>query len=248
MPQSTTTRSIERAFDILECFLNEKQEFTLKEIVYLTQLSPSTVHRLIKALEKRNYLICDSTKKYKLGSMVSKLGFVTTGKMGLDFKMLARKYMIELHQKYNESISLYIIDDDKRLCIDRIESTHDLRRVIDIGSTFPLEVGAAGRVLLAFQDQDSVDDMYLNVNISSLEYKKIREQGYIISEGEREVGVSALAVPIFNFTNKIIATLALSGPSIRLDEKTLNQIAIDLKDISDKISKELGYTKDNSTK
>ncbi|WP_024955831.1 IclR family transcriptional regulator [Sulfurospirillum arcachonense] len=242
MTESTTTRSIERAFDILECFLDEQQEFTLKEIVALTKLSPSTVHRLIKALEKRKYLICNKNKKYKLGSMVAKLGFVTVGKMGLDFKMIARKHMIQLHKKYNESISLYVIDDDKRLCIDRIESTHDLRRVIDIGSTFPLEVGAAGRILLAYLDQASVDDMYIHVDISSQEYQKIREQGYIVSQGEREVGVSALAVPIFNFTKKVIATLSLSGPSIRLDKKILNEIAIDLKSISEKISKELGYT------
>lgn len=244
MSESTTTRSIERAFDILECFLGETQEFTLKELVSLTNLSPSTVHRLIKALEKRNYLMCDTHKKYRLGSMVSQLGFVTAGKMGLDFKMIARKYMIELHQKYNESVSLYVIDDNKRLCIDRIESTHELRRVIDIGSTFPLEVGAAGRILLAFLDQDSIDDMYLDVNISSQEYQKIRREGFLISEGEREIGVSALAVPIFNFTKKIIATLALSGPTVRLDKKILSEIAQDLKNVSEKISKELGYFKD----
>jgi len=244
MVENTTTRSIERAFDILECFLGEKQAFTLKEIVFLTNLSSSTAHRLIKALEKRQYLVCDKNKQYKLGSTVAKLGFITTGKMGLDFKMIARKYMIELHKKYNESISLYIIDEDKRLCIDRIESTHELRRVINIGSTFPLEIGAAGRVLLAYLDQNRIDDMYLHVNIQSPEYKKIREQGFIASEGEREVGISALAVPIFNFNKNVIAALSLSGPSIRLNSEILHEVSIDLKDISEKISKELGYIND----
>lgn len=242
MKEKTLTRSIERAFDILECFLVDKQELTLMEITSLTNLSASTAHRLIATLEKRNYLVRNNeNKKYQLGSIVAKFVNIISGKIGLDFKIIVRKYMIELHHIYNESMSLYVIDGDKRLCIDRLESTHELRRVIDIGSTFPLGLGAAGRVLIAYLNQNSVDDLYLNTDINSLEYQRIRGLGYVISEGEREVGVSAVAVPIFNFTGKIIASLSISGPSARLDYIKLTKIAEDLKAYSTKISKELGY-------
>jgi DNA-binding IclR family transcriptional regulator len=242
MLKKTPTRSIERAFDILECFLLEKQELTLMEITALTNLSVSTTHRLIATLEKRNYLVRNKeNKKYHLGSILTKFVNMISGKMGLDFKMIARKQMIELHHMYNESMSLYVIDGEKRLCIDRLESTHELRRVIDIGSTFPLGLGAAGRVLIAYLDQDSVDDLYLNADTNSLEYQTIRKLGYMISEGEREVGISAVATPIFNFTGKIIAALSISGPSVRLDYEKLTKIAEDLKEYSFKISKELGY-------
>lgn len=242
MAESTTTRSIERAFDILECFLEDVQELSLKEICEKTGLSASTVHRLLSALESRKYLKKDEVKKYHLGSMVAKLGYMVAGKMGLDFKILVKRHMLALQQKYNESVSLYVIDGDKRLCIDRVESTHQLRRVIDIGATFPLEVGAAGKVLIAHLSQDEIDDMYLHVDITSSEYKSVREQGYSMSQGEREVGVSALAVPIFNFSGKVIAAISISGPSVRLDEDTLKHMVEELKTVSHDISHELGYT------
>lgn len=58
----TTTRSLQRALDVIECFLGEKQDLTLKDIREKTALSVSTVHRLINALEKRDYLIKDEKK------------------------------------------------------------------------------------------------------------------------------------------------------------------------------------------
>lgn len=240
--EKTPTRSIERAFDILECFFKEKQDLSLMEISVLVDLSPSTVHRLIATLEKRNYLVRDSeSKKYHLGSMVAKLSSVVSGKMGLDFKMIVRKYMIEVHSLYNESTSLYVMDGDKRLCIDRLDSTHELRRVMTIGSTLPLGLGAAGRVLIAYLTQDEVDDLYLDIDINSTVYQNIRKKGYCVSEGERELGVFAAAAPIFNFTGKIIASLSVSGPSVRLENDKLNQIGLVLKERGLKISKELGY-------
>lgn len=240
--EKSPTRSIERAFDILECFLGEHSTLTLKQIIQETSLSASTVHRLMATLEKRNYVVRDETsKEYALGSMVSKLGYVTTGKMGLDFKSVARKYMAQLHEMYNESISLYVLDGDKRLCIDRIESTHELRRAINIGSSFPLGIGAAGRVLVAYLDQDKVYDLYLDIDLTSPEYVTIKEQGFIISEGEREIGLSAVAAPIFDFTGKVIGALSLSGPSLRLERERLENIALHVKKKSELISQEMGY-------
>lgn len=248
LEKKTPTRSIERAFDILECFLLEKQELTLMEISTLTNLSISTTHRLIATLEKRDYLVRNSeNKKYQLGYTVTKFVNMISGKIGQDFKMIVRKYMIQLHQLYNESMSLYVIDGNKRLCIDRLESTHELRRVINIGSTLPLGIGAAGKVLISYLNQDSVDDLYLNVDINSLEYRKIRELGYIITEGEREVGISAIAAPIFNFNGKVIAALSISGPSARLDYAKLTQVASKIKECSIKVSNELGYKIESKT-
>jgi DNA-binding IclR family transcriptional regulator len=237
----TTTRSLQRALDVIECFLGEKQDLTLKDIREKTALSVSTVHRLINALEKRDYLIKDEKKRYHLGGMIAKLGYIKIGKVGFDFKITARKYMLHLQQKYNESVSLYIIEANKRLCIDRVESTHHLRRVIDIGSSLPLGIGAAGKVLIANLSQDEVDDMYLHVNIDSSEYELIRELGYSHSEGERELGVSALAVPIFNFTGKVVAAISISGPTARFDKNIIDNMIMDIKEASKELSRDLGY-------
>lgn len=247
MPKlKTTTRSIERSLDILECFVNVKQKLMLTEIASLVNLSPSTTHRLIATLEKRKYLERDSkTKQYQLGLTIAKLANVISNKIGLDFKIIVRKYMVAIQDKYNESLSLYVTDGNKRLCIDRLESTHALRRVVNIGSVFPLGLGASGRILIAYLDQNHIDDMYLDIDINSPRYQAIRKDGYCISVGERELGVSAVAAPIFNFTGNVIAALSIAGPSIRLEKVQLIEIAQEVKKSCYELSKELGYQPKN---
>lgn len=49
---NSSTRSIERALDILECFMFGGIELSLMEISNKINLSPSTAHRLIGTLQK----------------------------------------------------------------------------------------------------------------------------------------------------------------------------------------------------
>ena len=55
---------------------------------------------------------------------------------------------------FNETASVYIAEGDSRICLDHVESTHSLRRVIPIGESLPLYKGAAGKVLLAWAPKE----------------------------------------------------------------------------------------------
>jgi DNA-binding IclR family transcriptional regulator len=48
------------------------------------------------------------------------------------------------------------------------------------------------------------------------ELRQIRRKGYAESEGEIEVGVSSLSVPVFNVNGEVEAGLTIAGPSFRL--------------------------------
>ncbi|MDP3487169.1 MAG: IclR family transcriptional regulator, partial [Bacillota bacterium] len=215
--KSSFTRSIERALDILECFLPEVQELSLMDISNKTELSPSTVHRLIATLESRHYLKRnEATKKYYLGSTIAQLGNTSLSNLKKDFRTVALPYMSRLSTRFNETVSMFVVEGKTRMCVERVETTHALRRVLNIGERLPLDRGATGRLLLAYLPKEQVEEI-MDEYSESIEQKlqEIRDNGYAFSIGEREEGLAAIAAPVFYAKGKVIAGLAMSGPTVR---------------------------------
>ena len=65
--QRSGTQSISRTLDVIECFL-EVPERGVNEIARLCGLSPSTAHRVVRALVARGYLGQNASRnRYRLG-------------------------------------------------------------------------------------------------------------------------------------------------------------------------------------
>lgn len=228
--KDTTVRSIERALDILDCFALKSPELSLTEISRTIHLAISTTSRIIATLEKRSYLARDEgTQKYRLGSRLARIGAL--GFTANDLGTVARPIMQELNRLYNEGVSLYVVQDDYRVCIERVQSTQPLRRVINVGDRYPLTRGASGRVLLAYLPGERRKELLAKDPFTTEEsLAELRSLGYTISVGEREAGVTSISAPVFNAKLEAVAALALSGPSVRFPEEDFpDKIAVVLR-------------------
>lgn len=241
--QKSTTRSIERALDILECFLSDGHALSLMEISEKTNLSPSTTHRILNSLLNRHFLERnDENKKFYLGSNIAKLGNISLKSIDENLNEIARPFMLELRDKYNENVSLYVLDKENKLCIERIQSTRTLRQIINVGDRLTISKGSVGKLFLAYMDENKQKEFFARHNDIKLEdLMKIKEKGFAFSNGEREEGLVGIASPIYSVKGEVIAALSLSGPSIRfLNEELTDKINDNIK-TADKISNALGY-------
>lgn len=186
-------RAIDRALDILDCFEPGQLELTLTDIANRIDLSMSTTSRIVATLEKRRYLVRNTdTQRYSLGSRIAQIGAL--GLSSMDLRKIALPYMRDLNALYNEGVSLYVIRDDERICVERVESTLPLRRVVNVGDRHPLTRGAAGRVLLAYLPRERREAILARDPFTSEEaLEELRHGGYTVSLGEREEGVSSIA-------------------------------------------------------
>lgn len=244
MKEISNVRAIDRALDILCCLDDKKTELSLTDISKEVDLARSTTTRILSTLEKREFLFRDKeTQKYSLGPRIAQLGMICFSNM--DFRKIAKPMMAELRDMYNESVSLYIVQGNHRVCIERIESTHPLRRVINIGDRLVLTRGASGRLLLAYTKTEKLREI-LEKDPYTTEGKleELRKKEYAVSRGEREEGVTSIAAPIFNARKKMITALAISGPSIRFPEEELTERIEVVKNFARKISLSLGYKED----
>lgn len=238
--KDTSVRSIERALDILDCFRPGRLELSLTEIANSIDLALSTCSRLISTLEKRSYLVRNTdTQRYSLGPRVSQIGAL--GLSNMELRKVALPYMRELNSIYNEGISLYVIQDEERVCVEKVDSTLPLRRVINVGDRHPLTRGAAGRVLLAYLPPERrqailAKDPYTNEDA----LEELRRSAYTVSLGEREEGVSSIAAPIEDARCEVVAALSMSGPSVRFEGPSFSDKIHKVRKSAELISKALG--------
>jgi IclR family KDG regulon transcriptional repressor len=245
-------QSLQRAFAILDCFQDMQPELGVREIARQLELHPSTVGRILTTLTSLGVLNQDKeTHRYRMGSKV--LNWGATYMNNMDLRVIARPYMEELHKITEETISLDIPDGETRICVDRIESPQKLRWVKQLGERMPYYASASGRTLLSFMKPVEQDAILKNIPFEQLtpytttdpivfsqELELTREQGYAVSQGERVEGVSCVAAPIFDATEKIIGAITISGPSTRFSEQKIQDYAELLVQITEQISQAMG--------
>lgn len=229
-------RAVERSLEILECFSEARDEIGLSELARSLMLPKATVFRLARTLEDRGYLVQVLERQtYRLGPKVAALGHVFLA--NLDYRAVALPFMKVLRDEIHEAVSLYIaVGDGERMCVQRVESTHALRQIINIGDRLPINRGSAGKLLIAFQHLDTYAE-----GIAKEELQRIREQGYAVSIDERGQGLSSISVPIRNNKGDVIASLTVSGPEFRFTREHIETYIKELVKTAKQISYQLGY-------
>jgi len=248
-------KSIKRSIQILNSFTLQKKELGITELSKMLNLHKSTIHRILVTLEDENIVIKNKiSQKYRLGMKLFEFGNIA--KEQIELRDYALPIMEDLAKKTEESIDLNIIMDDKRVSVEKIESTHDLRRIIQLGRNLPLYCGGSGKAILAFLPASKIERIIRKENLICLgpktitdplilreHLKEIRKNGYAQSFEERVLGSSSVAAPIFDYKGNVIASISISGPITRFTKKKVPIFICLVKEAAEEISKAFGYHK-----
>lgn len=239
-------RSVQRAIDILRAFGVTENALTLTEISQKTGLAKSTATRILATLEENNFLEKDvATGKYYLGAQLYFLGHAAG--RSIDLKDVAKAPMLQLREEFKETVNLYILEEEHRVCVQQFESLQSVKHIIQIGQQLPLTVGASGKVILAYQDQNFINEMMDKQQMIKSKAKLQRELNQIYTDGyadsieERESGTSAVAAPVFGIANHLIGVVSVSGPAQRFYPREINNLQTKLKEVTMEISINMGY-------
>lgn len=221
--------SVERALLILDAFKQGEAVLSLAELAIKTGLYKSTILRLIGTLEYFGYIKKTPTGGYRLGVSVFQLGLLY--KSSFDLERYIRPVLKTLVEKTNETAAYYVRAGYQRQCLYRVNSPRSARHHLEEGSLLPLEVGATGRVLLAYTNGAEEDC-------------EVKRSGFYISLGERDPDVAAVAVPVLGQTGEIYGALSVSGLRSRFDQdkrkKALVELQLEAKALSYKLNEEGG--------
>ncbi len=163
------------------------------ELPERTGISRATAHRLAIGLEAHGLL-----RRTNDGAFVAGLALLGLGRAAADAFPLAAAatpVLEALRDRTGESTQLYVVDGDERLCVAAVDSSHELRTIVRVGSRLPLDVGSAGHVLT----EDAT-------------------AGWVASVAERASGVASVSAPVRR-DDRVIAAVSVSGPIERMTKR-----------------------------
>jgi DNA-binding IclR family transcriptional regulator len=228
---------------ILECFQLDDDSLTLTEMTARSGLSKATVHRLNQELLEWGMLE-RSGLEYRLGMRAFELGSRVPR-----FRVLrdaVRPYMESLHHRTRETIHLAVRDGMEVLYLEKVSSRPAAARPSRIAGRLPLHATATGKVLLAFDRSDVLDEMLARGPLERItpatvalpgvlrdQLRRAREEGYATELEETTAGYCSVAVPLFGDSGLLLASLSMTVPVVRAD---LVRHAATLRAVSERVS------------
>jgi DNA-binding IclR family transcriptional regulator len=192
--------AVEHALAVLKAFRAGDASLTLKELSLRTGMYKSTILRLITTLVQEHCMVRLDDGSYQLGSMLLHWGGLYQSALRLDDHV--PPILRRLVQETEEGVSFFTREGNLRVCLFRVDSPRSVRDHIHTGDLLPLDRGSAGRVLVCFDRTLTPPE----------EFPK---ELFILTVGEREPDIAAIASPVFGPYGSLRGALAISGPAGR---------------------------------
>lgn len=222
---------LSKGIRILEAFDSIHTRMTVTEAAHRVCLSPASARRCLMTLRELGYAQTDG-KRYWLGHGALRISYAYASSTRLP--RLIQPVLDALSERSRDSASLAVLLDGAAVIAARSTARRTMRVGLVVGSRLPLYCSAAGRALLASLPESRAVDLLrsivrpkLTVNtVTEIEkLKKVlaiaRQTGYAVCDEEIELGVRAIAVPIFNAAGEAVASVSIST---RADRMTVNEI------------------------
>lgn len=210
-----STVVLERAMDILGCFNPKRAALTLSEIADLTRLPVSTCHRLTATLVEGGFLSRGGDRKFRVGTRLWTIA--QHAPLSDRLRESALPTLARLYEETGENITLAVLDRGQALYVDRLVGERSVPTISRAGGHLPLHTTGVGKVLLAFQGDDYVEQ-YLRRPLAKptahsivepdelrSELELVRQRGYSITRQEMTLGSGSIAVPIVRGGNCVAA-------------------------------------------
>ena len=230
-------KSIERALLIVDALAEAPREHSLTQLANTLGWPKSTVHGVLSTLVQYRYVEQSAqTGRYRLGVRFFELG-VKVGKMW-DIRSVAMPHMQKLNAELGEMVQLGTEDHGEILYLEKLDSTHLIRIVSEIGGRLPIHCTGLGKAMLAYMPQakrkrilrEKGMPSYTPNTITSQaalerELDGIRERGFAIDDGEIMLGLRCVAAPIFDANGQVNYSLSVSCMQGNLEGDRLEKAA-----------------------
>ncbi len=218
----TEIQSLARGLRILEILADSPKGISVTELAEMLDLDKGSASRLVSTLANYGYAEKDPiSRRFSLGPQVVSLSRSLLSRLPL--REVAKPFLREPMEKTGECAHAGILAQGRVLYIDQVESPASLRVNAEIGSLSPLHCTALGKVMLAYCRGIMPDSLerFTDRTLTTPEalrrdLETVREKGYAVDDEEFDLGVRCVAAPIFDYREKVIGSIGISGPVTRM--------------------------------
>jgi DNA-binding IclR family transcriptional regulator len=222
--KSYSAPALEKGLDILEMLCRSDHPLSQKEIAAQLDRSVGEIYRMLTCLVSRNYVSQVDETNYTITTKLFELSHINPPTHRLLFE--ARPVMQRLAKELDQSCHLTIYSQGKQVVLAKVDTPSGMGFSVRAGSELEILISASGRVLLAFQDEET---MRLRID-ESVERRPeqadpqidsilgtIRKTGYESIPSVQVRGLYAVSFPILDTQGHAIAALTVPY-SERIDQ------------------------------
>ncbi len=224
VPATTGTQAVGRAARLLTEIVNAPRGATFSQLSHRAGLAKSTTSRLLLALEQAR-LVRREDGTFLAGDLFDRYAWRSGGHTGLS--RLAHPLLERLGAATGETVNLGVPDPGGVEQIAQVDSSYLIGATNWVGRIVPLHASAMGKVLLAFGGAELPPGRLGRCTARTVttrealarELEDVRRRGFAVTDEELEVGLVAVAAPVFANGGSPIAALSVSAPASRLSAR-----------------------------
>jgi len=245
-------QSLARAFSILEEVARSRDGINLADLSRKVGLHNSTTFHLVKTMVSLGYVrqIKDD-KRYRIGRPLFALAANALDE--IEMVSLATPVLEDLSRETGESGHFAVPMGDSVVVIARTAGAGAFQLTERVGVVRPAHCTALGKVILAALNPEQLDGFFKRVELAQVtpnsitdaavlrkNLEDVRQSGIAFDDGEFNPEVRCIAVPVKDFTGKIMGAVGISGPIWRLNIQALQSRAQVVQAAAQRLSAEFG--------
>jgi IclR family KDG regulon transcriptional repressor len=250
--QRVGIQSLGRAFGILEEVARHRDGIGLADLSRLVGLHNSTTFHLAKTMVALGYIRQEKdSKRYRIGRPLFALAASALDE--IEMVNLATPVLEDLARQTGESSHFAVRMGDTIVVIARTSGPGAFQLADRVGVVRPAHCTALGKAILASLQPDqllrllkrtglkpSTEKSITETAVLVREIEEIRRTGVAYDDGEFNLEVRCIAVPVNDFTGKVIGALGISGPVWRLSHQAMKSRVKIVQDAAARLSAEFG--------
>ncbi len=217
-------QSVLRALRVLD-LIAEHQPVSVSALAEQLDEDRSAVNRMVVTLADAGWIRVapDAGKQWELTAHL--FSIANLPRSDDELRRRARNVLDRLCDEFGETVFLAVPAHRGLVVLDVAQSRHALRMVPRVGEPISPARSSTGRAVLAFLDEEQQRQLLGRPPGApeKAEYAEVRGRGFATSVDDIMQGAANVAAPVFDARGRVIAAIALSGPTGRLDADRLNQ-------------------------
>lgn len=230
-------QSIQRAVALIGAIARQNAGGArLSELAAAVGLNTATAHRILRALVEAGYVAQSANQKvYRLGNELYALG-----RQAKEFDLRSRylPLLVDLAEQTGDSVYLSVRAGNDAVYVEHVSGSYPIRVLpFDVGSQWPLGIGAPGTAILAAL-ADAEAERIIQMNASR--YPKIKgvtaeEVRHFVETARRNEyaynhrrfikSIAGIGVAILDSDNEPVAAVSVVAIASRLDLKRRKKLA-----------------------
>ena len=228
--RSYSAPALEKGLDILEMLCRSEQPLTQKEIAVKLGRSVGEIYRMVTCLVDRNYVTQVDDSSYTVTTKLFELSHINPPTHRLLFEALP--IMQRLAKDLDQSCHLTVYSQGKQVVLAKVDTPSGMGFSVRAGSELDVLISVSGRVLLAFQD-DETRKLWIEESLQRRPEQAdpqtgaildtIRTTGFESIPSMQVRGLYAVSFPILDTQGRAIAALTVPY-SERIDQNQRKSI------------------------